>query len=407
MALTPLSEALEAILATAQPGSSIEIVPLTEALHRYVAAEIPSMRAVPPADNSAMDGYVVRSEDLPGILPVSQRIPAGHSPTPLTPGTAARIFTGAVIPAGADAVILQEDAERTDDTVRLPRAVSGQHIRRRGDDIRPGDRLVAQGQWLQPHDIGLLASVGLDEVGVFQPLKVALLTTGDELREPGSGDLETGQIYNSNRVSLAAQIRALGMIPLDLGNVPDQPEAIGAALEQAAGSADCIVTAGGVSVGEEDHVRGQIEKRGALTLWKLAIKPGKPLAFGEVMNTPIFGLPGNPVSAWVTFALVARPYLIKQQGGVVSPELRFPVRAGFSMARPGSREEFVRVSLVGNGERMHAVLTGSQSSGVLTSLSQADALAVIPAGTTVSEGDWLEAITVASLGQPGTGKISR
>jgi molybdopterin molybdotransferase len=354
-----------------------------------------------------MDGYAVRSEDLPGVLPISQRIPAGHPPTPLTPGTAARIFTGAVIPAGADAVILQEDAERTEDAVRLPQAVSGQHIRRRGDDIQPGDRLVGRGQWLQPHDIGLLASVGLDEVGVFQPLKVALLTTGDELREPGSGDLETGQIYNSNRVSLAAQIRALGMIPLDLGNVPDQPEAIGAALEQAAGSADCIVTAGGVSVGEEDHVRGQIEKRGALTLWKLAIKPGKPLAFGEVMNTPIFGLPGNPVSAWVTFALVARPYLIKQQGGVVSPELRFPVRAGFSMARPGSREEFVRVSLVGNGERMHAVLTGSQSSGVLTSLSQADALAVIPAGTTVSEGDWLEAITVASLGQPGTGKISR
>ncbi|NDH40158.1 MAG: hypothetical protein EBY45_07020 [Gammaproteobacteria bacterium] len=197
------------------------------------------------------------------------------------------------------------------------------------------------------------------------------------------------------------------MIPVDLGNVPDQPEAIGAALEQAADSADCIVTAGGVSVGEEDHVRGQIEKRGALTLWKLAIKPGKPLAFGEVMNTPIFGLPGNPVSAWVTFALVARPYLIKQQGGVVSPEPRFPVRAGFSVARPGSREEFVRISLVGNGEAMRAVLTGSQSSGVLTSLSQADGLAVIPAETTVSEGDWLEVITLASLGQPRTGPISR
>jgi molybdopterin molybdotransferase len=407
MALTPLSEALEKILSTVSARPEAETVGLSAALKRFVATQVHSSQTVPPADNSAMDGYAVRSEDVPGVLPISQRIPAGHPPSALTPGTAARIFTGAVVPEGADAVILQEDAQQIEDTVQLPEAVTGQHIRRRGDDIQRGDRLVAQGQCLQPQDIGLLASVGIADVSVFRPLTVAILTTGDELREPGSGDLAPGQIYNSNRVSLAALIEALGMIPVDLGNVVDEPEMIGAALERAAVSADCIVTAGGVSVGEEDHVRGQIEARGTLTLWKLAIKPGKPLAFGEVMGTPIFGLPGNPVSAWVTFVLVAKPFLIKRQGGVVSPEPRFPVRSGFSVARPGSREEFVRIRLIGCGEAMRATLTGSQSSGVLTSLSQADGFAVIPAGTTVSEGDWLEVISMAALGQPGAGAISR
>ena len=397
MALTPLPEALERILATAVADPEREQVSLAAAMDRYCAEAVRADIAVPPADNSAMDGYAVASGDVPGSLFVSQRAPAGSVPVPLAAGTAARIFTGAEIPAGADAVILQEDATVESDRVSLPAARSGQHIRRRGDDIQPGDQLVARGQRLRPQDIGLLASVGIDTVWVFAPLSVAVLTTGDELREPGSGELGPGQIFNSNRLSLAAQIRSLGMNVVDMGNLPDDPGKIGEALERAAKAADCIVTAGGVSVGEEDHVRGQIEERGVLDVWKLAIKPGKPLAFGQVCGTPIFGLPGNPVSAFVTFALVAKPWLIKRQGGSAAPSPRFPVKAGFALPRPGTREEFLRVKLSGSGEAMRANLTGSQSSAVLTSLSEADGVAVIVPGKTVAEGDWLEVIPLSAL----------
>ena len=397
MALTPLSEALERILATAVAHPEREQISLNAAIDRYCAEAVNASIAVPPADNSAMDGYAVASGDVPGTLVVSQRVPAGSVPAPLAAGTASRIFTGAEIPTGADAVILQEDATLESDRVSLPAARPGQHIRRRGDDIEPGDQLVAEGQRLRAQDIGLLASVGIDTVSVFAPLNVAVLTTGDELREPGSGSLASGQIYNSNRFSLAAQIRALGMTVVDGGNLPDDPGQIGDALERAAEAADCIVTAGGVSVGEEDHVRGQIEERGALDVWKLAIKPGKPLAFGQVCGTPIFGLPGNPVSAFVTFALVAKPWLIRRQGGVAVPSPRFPVKAGFNLPRPGTREEFLRVRLSGTGEAMRAHLTGSQSSAVMTSLSEADGVAVIAPGTTVAEGDWLEVIPLSAL----------
>ena len=397
MALTPLSEALERILATVEAKPDWEMVALEAAPSRYCAENINATLSVPPADNSAMDGYAVASQDVPGTLPISQRVPAGQVPSPMEAGTAARIFTGAEIPAGADAVILQEDAEAEEGRVTLPTAQPGQHIRRRGSDIQPGSELVAAGHRLKAQDIGLLASVGLDAVPVFRPLNVAVLTTGDELREPGSGDLDPGQIFNSNRFSLAAQIRALGMTVIDCGNLPDNPDLIGEALERAASEADCIVTAGGVSVGEEDHVKSQIEKRGALDLWKLAIKPGKPLAFGHVAGTPIFGLPGNPVSAFITFLLVAKPWLIKRQGGCLLPVPRFPVRAAFSLTRPGTREEFLRVRLTGSGEALRAALTGSQSSGVMTSLSEADGLAVIAPGTTVAEGDWLEVMPLSAL----------
>lgn len=397
MALTPLSEALERILATAVANPAREQVSLNAAIDRYCAEAVNAQLAVPPANNSAMDGYAVASGDVPGTLVISQRVPAGSVPAPLAAGTAARIFTGAEIPSGADAVILQEDATLESDRVSLPAAQPGQHIRLRGDDIQPGDQLVAEGQRLRAQDIGLLASVGIDTVSVFAPLSVAVLTTGDELREPGSGALGPGQIYNSNRLSLAAQIRALGMSVVDMGNLPDDPGQIGDALERAAEAADCIVTAGGVSVGEEDHVRSQIEERGALDVWKLAIKPGKPLAFGQVRGTPIFGLPGNPVSAFVTFALVAKPWLIRRQGGSPAPSPRFPVKAGFTLPRPGTREEFLRVRLSGSGEAMRAHLTGSQSSAVMTSLSEADGVAVIAPGTPVAEGDWLEVIPLSAL----------
>ena len=397
MALTPLSDALERILSDVEATLDCDTVALEAALGRYCAATINATLSVPPADNSAMDGYAVASRDVPGVLTISQRVPAGHAPVPLEAGTAARIFTGAEIPAGADAIILQEDAGAGEGQVTLPAAQPGQHIRRRGSDIEPGDELVAAGHRLTPQDIGLLASVGLDAVPVFQPLSIAVLTTGDELREPGSGDLDPGQIFNSNRSSLAAQVRALGMNVTDCGNLPDDPDQIGEALERAAAETDCIITAGGVSVGEEDHVKSQIEQRGALDLWKLAIKPGKPLAFGHVAGTPIFGLPGNPVSAFITFALVAKPWLIKRQGGQPSPMQRFPVRAAFSITRPGTREEFLRVRLTGSGETLRASLTSSQSSGVMTSLSEAGGLAVIAPGTTVAEGDWVEVMPLSAL----------
>ena len=301
-------------------------------------------------------------------------------------------------------MILQEDAEPLSESVRLPAAREGQHIRRRGSDIQAGDQLIATGRCLQPQDIGLLASVGINEIEVYRPLRVAVLTTGDELREPGSDGLEPGEIFNSNRFSLAAQVRALGMSVTDLGNYPDEPELIGEALERAAATSDCVITAGGVSVGEEDHVRGQIELRGTLSLWKLAIKPGKPLAFGDVAGTPIFGLPGNPVSAWITFALVAKPWLIRRQGGSAEPLPRFPVQADFQMPRPGGREEFLRVRLSGSGTAMRASLTGSQSSGVLSSVSEADGVAVIPPDTTVTEGDWVEVIPLWALLSPAFGQ---
>ncbi|MGA1580750.1 MAG: gephyrin-like molybdotransferase Glp, partial [Luminiphilus sp.] len=349
MSLTPLADALEIILDSVDRVPNPEPVGLEVALNRYVAEAILAPCAVPPADNSAMDGYAVCSTDVPGLVPVSQRIPAGQPPLALAPRTAARIFTGAEIPPGADAVIPQEDAEATAADVRLPPVTAGQHIRRRGDDIRPGDCLVQRGQCVRPQDVGLLASVGISTVSVYRPLRVAILTTGDELRDPGKDELESGQIFNSNRFVLAHQVQALGFEVTENRHVPDVPAKIAAALRSAAASADCIVTAGGVSVGEEDHVRGEIEKQGTLSIWRLAIKPGKPLAFGEVQGTPIFGLPGNPVSAWITFALVARPWLVKRQGGMLPVVPRFPVQASFTIARPGSREEFLRVRLVGQG----------------------------------------------------------
>lgn len=402
MALTPLAEALETLLASVVSQPTTQSVPLAAALNRYCAEDVISTLAVPPADNSAMDGYALRAADTPGDLVISQRIPAGQAPQSLQPGTAARIFTGAEIPPGADTVVMQESVEITPAGIRVTALEAGRHIRGQGDDIQLGQCVLTQGRCLLPQDLGLLAAVGRREVSIFRPLKVAILTTGDELVEPGSAALAPGQIYNSNRVALAAQIDALGMEVLDLGNLPDEPGQIGDALERAAREADCVITAGGVSVGEEDHVRHQIEARGSLTHWKLAIKPGKPLAFGEVCGTPVFGLPGNPVSALVTFALVAKPWLIKRQGGRVPPLHRFPVRAGFALTEPGTRQEFLRVRLVGEGAMMTAELTRSQSSGVLSSVSEAHALADIPIGTTVAEGDWVGVIPLSTLLGPGS-----
>ena len=334
MALTPLSDALATLLAQIDSTPQTEWVSLEAASGRYAAEAVHSTLSVPPADNSAMDGYAVRAGELPAMQARQPAHPCGSAATrwsPARPRAFSPVQRSPRVRMRWCCKRMPNSSTRGCDCPR-PRRAAYPAPRR---DIQPGQQLVAAGRCLQPQDIGLLASVGLDAVRVFHPLTVAILTTGDELREPGSGDLASGEIYNSNRFSLAAQIRALGMNVLDMGNLPDQPERIGDALERAAAGADCVLTAGGVSVGEEDHVRGQIESRGSLTLWKLAIKPGKPLAFGEVCGTPVFGLPGNPVSSWMTFALVAKPWLIKRQGGVVLAAPRFAVRSAFELPRPG------------------------------------------------------------------------
>ena len=391
--MLPVAEALARVLSAARPiAESIE-VPLLDALGHVLAAGVISSINVPPADNSAMDGYALRAGDVGQALPVSQRIPAGTVGSALAAGTAARIFTGAAIPAGADAVVMQEDCTEVAGVVMVSTPVSaGQNIRPRGQDIGAGEVVLGRGRVLRPQDLGLLASIGCEQVRVYRPLRVAVLSTGDELIEPGCGELPEGRIYNSNRYTLAGLLRSINMEFVDCGFVADNPDATARALLDAAGRADCVITSGGVSVGEEDHVKNQVERLGRLDLWKLAIKPGKPLAFGSIGNTPFIGLPGNPTSVFVTFCLLARPFLLQMQG-VAEPELpRLLARAAFTVGRPGTRQEYLRVTLENTQLGLQATRYANQSSGVLSSVSHSNALAVIPAGSTVQQGESVEVI---------------
>ena len=397
-ALLPLEEALSRVLAGAIPVADVLELPLLEALGRVLAQDVVSDIAVPGGDNSAMDGYALRAADAAGPLPVSQRIPAGSVGAALQPGTAARIFTGAEIPPGADAVVMQENCVLEDGTITVSGPVRiGQHIRPRGQDIAAGETVLGAGRILRPQDLGLLASVGCASASVYRPLRVAVLSTGDELREPGSGKLRSGQLYNSNRYTIAGLLRSLNLEFIDGGIVPDDPEFTASALLAAAESADVVISSGGVSVGEEDHVKNQVERLGSLDLWKLAIKPGKPLAFGRIGDTPFIGLPGNPSSVFVTFCLVARPFLLKMQGVTEAGAPSLQAQAAFSSTKPGGRQEYLRVTLENTDKGLQAMAFGNQSSGVLSSVSHSNALAVIPPGTVVAQGDKVEVLLLDLL----------
>ena len=392
-----VDEAATWLLSRADAVTETETVSLLEACGRVLAVPVVATLDVPPHDNSAMDGYALRVADFGQPLPVSQRIPAGHVPDPLQPGGVARIFTGAPIPAGADAVVMQEQCEVLEDgRVSIQKApVAGQNIRRAGEDIANGQTVLAAGQRLSTADIGLLASIGIAAVEVVRPLRVAVFFTGDELVEPGQ-PLGPGQIYNSNRYWLVPALMQLGCEVSDLGIIPDELQATREALLDAADFADVIMTCGGVSVGEEDHVKAAVEAEGVLDLWKIAIKPGKPLACGKVGCADFIGLPGNPVSGFVTFAVLVKAFLQKRAGVADAADVttvRYP--AAFDWARPDvKRVEFLRVRRVVRDGATVVERYPNQGSGVLTSCAWADGLVRLAPGRAVAAGDQLDFIAL-------------
>ena len=399
--LMPFEQALEQLLQSVEVRQAVETVPLVEALGRVLAVDQAATLDVPPADNSAMDGYAVRVADLQAakgqVVPVSQRIPAGVDPEPLTPGSVARIFTGAEVPSGADAVVMQEHVTVTDAGAQFPAdVVAGDHIRRRGQDIAEGDVVVRSGVRLQPQHLGVLASVGIAKLPCYRKLRIGLLCSGDELAQPGEV-AKPGQIYNSNRFSLTGLVQQLGLELVDLGSIEDTREATERALADAAKQVDCIITSGAVSVGEEDHIKPAVEALGRISLWKLAIKPGKPLAFGDVAGVPFIGLPGNPVSALLCFQVLARPVLLKLQGcgNGLPKSVQLPIN--FCRTKPQQRQEYLRVQRLFKDGAEELEPYPNQSSGVLTSVAWADGYAVIPAGVTVEPGDRVEFIPFGEL----------
>jgi molybdopterin molybdotransferase len=397
--LTDLADALELMLAEARPLATAESCTLDAALGRILAADIHSDVAVPQDDNSAMDGYALRSEESAQALKVTQRIAAGSAGTEVCAGTAARIFTGAPIPPGADAVVMQENCDISGDELRLLKPVApGENIRLSGQDIAVGDRIFSAGRRLRGEDLGVIASIGMAEVSARRPLVVGILSTGDELVEPGSAEaLQPGQLFNSNRYTLYGMLTELGFEVRDFGIVPDSAEKTAEVLAAAAAATDCVISSGGVSVGEEDHVKAQVEKLGQLRLWKLRIKPGKPLAYGRIGDTPFFGLPGNPAAVFVTFSLVVRPWLLRCQGAEAADPLPLPAIADFESLRAGSRLEYMRARVGISEGQLHATLHPNQSSGVLSSVSWANALAVMPPGTVVARGDVIEVLLLDQL----------
>ena len=412
--LKSLDQALSELLAHAQLLAGTEQVSTFEADGRVLAQDIVSALHVPPQDNSSMDGYAVRCADVReagAVLRVTQRIPAGHHGQPLQSGEAARIFTGAPVPAGADAIVMQEDCEALNEGAQarvnaVPQA--GQWIRRAGEDVTRGAVVLSRGQRLSPAALGLAASIGLDRLTVARRPRVALFSTGDELVMPGEvppEQMAPGAIYNSNRFFLRALLQRLGCEVTDCGIVPDQREATLTALRGAARDHDLVLTSGGVSVGEEDHIKPSVQQLGELDLWQISIKPGKPFAYGKLYRGEgaargpqdachFAGLPGNPVSSYITFMVLVRPFLLKLQGVTQLEPVRMAVPAHFDWPRADKRREFLRVRRNAAGG---LDLFPNQSSGVLTSGVWGDGVVDNPAGQTIRKGDIVQFISFAEL----------
>ena len=395
--LLSVDEALETLLDGAKPVSETEQVPTMAAVGRVLAKAQTSTMDVPPMDNSAMDGYAIRLSDLNSSekkLKIAQRIPAGSVGKPLEPGTAARIFTGAPVPAGADAIVMQEHCSVSGDVVTLNKVPKkGEWIRLAASDIRKGGTVLAAGKRLLPQDTGLAASVGIKTLPVFRKVRLGLFFTGDELVMPGD-PLPPGRIYNSNRFTLNGLAAAFGCEVRDYGIVPDRLDATREVLRRAAGENDIIVTSGGVSVGDEDHVKPAVEAEGSLLMWKIAMKPGRPLAFGTIKNSFFIGLPGNPVSSFVTFLIFVRPFLLKTQGQTDVAPRAIDARADFDWPEPDARREFLRVKWNAQGG---LELYPTQDSAVLTSTAWADGLVDNPAQQAIRKGDRVRFLPYSEL----------
>ncbi|MGF6304562.1 molybdopterin molybdotransferase [Paraburkholderia sp. WC7.3d] len=402
------ADALAILLDAARPIDGTQTLPTLNALNRVLATDVTSPLDVPPMNTSAMDGYAVRLADLAhgSRLPVSQRIPAGHAPAPLAPDSAARIFTGATVPAGADAVVMQEQTEVAGDEVTIVhRPHAGEWITAQGADIRAGSVILPAGTRLTPQALGLAASVGCARLEVRRRVKVAVFFTGDELTMPGD-PLKPGAIYNSNRFTLRGLLDTLGCEVTDYGIVADQLDATRATLREAAQAHDLILTCGGVSVGEEDHVKPAVEAEGRLSMWQIAMKPGKPLAFGTVRRgadgaiggepaeTFFIGLPGNPVSSFVTFLLFVRPFVLRLAGAQAVAPRALSLRADFTQGKADRRNEFLRARVNAAGG---LDLFANQSSAVLTSTVWGDGLIDNPPNHAISAGETVRFIPFSEL----------
>ncbi len=398
--LKPLDTALAELLARAAPLPGVEALSTFDADGRVLAQDLASSLDVPAHDNSSMDGYALRVADWAegGVLQVNQRIPAGSSGHALAGNSAARIFTGAPIPAGADAVVMQEDCDVVDGGVRIKvQPQPGQWIRRRGEDVASGAVVLRRGERLTPASLGLAASIGFDKLQVAPRVRVALFSTGDELVMPGEvapADMKPGAIYNSNRFFLRALLLRLGCTVTDLGIVPDRLDATIAALKGASEQHDLILTSGGVSVGEEDHIKPAVQALGELALWQIAMKPGKPFAYGKIAGAHFIGLPGNPVSSFVTFLVLVRSFLLKLQGAVETAVRPIAATAHFDWPKADKRREFLRVKRNVSGG---LELFNNQSSGVLTSAVWGDGVVDNPAGQTIAHGEVVQFLPFSAL----------
>jgi molybdopterin molybdotransferase len=395
--LLTVDEALEVLLAGARPVADVEEVPTLEAAGRVLARAQVSTMDVPPMDNSAMDGYAVRTADVrapDARLKVAQRIQAGAVGAALAPGTAARIFTGAPIPPGADAIVMQEFCAADGDHVVVKKVPEKDAwIRRRASDIARGAQVLAAGIRLRPQDTGLAASVGIKSLPLYRRVRMGLFFTGDELVMPGD-PLPPGRIYNSNRFTLNGLARVFGCEVRDYGIVPDSLEATRAVLKKSAGECDVIVTSGGVSVGDADFVKPAVEAEGSLLMWKIAMKPGRPLAFGRVGEAAFIGLPGNPVSSFVTFLIFVRPFLLRTQGIADAAPHAIAARADFDWPEPDPRREFLRVKWNAQGG---LEIYPTQDSAVLTSTAWADGLVDNPPNHAIARGDTVRFLPYAEL----------